>query len=211
MKPLPNVFANGCNNPGRRQHHDHAKAPTAAITAADAHRLHANGTSGRTQRTHHRKPERKNPARNLRKGGQRSRRTVQRTRPVLNTPGHHQTLIKEFNMKRIIQTAAFILALGVALPALAMGLEEAKQQFDTAKQQGLLGETPAGYLDVVRAQGNAREVAEAINNARREEYTRIAEKHNIPVTQVETVAGKKAIEKTPAGQFVLVDGRWIKK
>ena len=54
-------------------------------------------------------------------------------------------------------------------------------------------------------------MAEAINNARREEYTRIAEKHNIPVTQVETVAGKKAIEKTPAGQFVLIDGRWIKK
>jgi len=114
-------------------------------------------------------------------------------------------------MKRIIQTAAFILALGVALPALAMSLEEAKQQLETAKQQGLLGETPAGYLDVVRAEGNAREVAEAINNARREEYTRIAEKHNIPVTQVETVAGKKAIEKTPAGQFVLIDGRWIKK
>ena len=63
----------------------------------------------------------------------------------------------------------------------------------------------------LRAEGNAREVAEAINNARREEYTRIAEKHNIPVTQVETVAGKKAIEKTPAGQFVLIDGRWIKK
>lgn len=114
-------------------------------------------------------------------------------------------------MKRIIQTAAFILALGAALPALAMGLEEAKQQLETAKQQGLLGETPTGYLDVVRAEGNAREVAEAINNARREEYTRIAEKHNIPVTQVETVAGKKAIEKTPAGQFVLIDGRWIRK
>ena len=92
-------------------------------------------------------------------------------------------------MKRIIQTAAFILALSLALPALAMGLEEAKQQLETAKQQGLLGETPAGYLEVVRAEGNAREVADAINNARREEYTRIAEKHNIPVTQVETVDG----------------------
>src|SRR5690554_4224846 len=129
MTPLPNVFTNGCNNPGRRQHHDHTKAPTSAITAAGAHRLHANGTSGRTQRTHHGKPERKNPARNLRKGGQRSRRTVQRTRPVL---------IKELNMKKIIQTAAFILALGVALPALAMGLEEAKQQLEAVKQQGLV-------------------------------------------------------------------------
>ena len=114
-------------------------------------------------------------------------------------------------MKRLIQLGAFVLALAIAIPALAMGLEEAKQKLDTAKQQGLVGETPTGYLDVVRAEGNAREVADAINNARREEYTRIAEKHNIPVTQVETVAGKKAIEKTPAGQFVLVGGRWIKK
>lgn len=114
-------------------------------------------------------------------------------------------------MKRIIQAAAFILALGAAWPVLAMGLEEAKQQLDTVKQQGLVGETPSGYLEVVRAEGNARAVADAINKARRDEYTRIAEKHNIPVTQVETVAGQKAIEKTPAGQFVLIDGRWVKK
>ncbi|MFL1467149.1 YdbL family protein [Marinobacter sp. DUT-3] len=114
-------------------------------------------------------------------------------------------------MKRLIQLGAFILAIGMSLPALAMGLDEAKQKLESVKQQGLVGETPTGYLDVVRADGQAREVVEAINSARRDEYTRIAEKHDIPVTQVETVAGKKAIDKTPSGQFVLIEGQWVKK
>lgn len=114
-------------------------------------------------------------------------------------------------MKRLIQLGAFILAIGMSLPALAMGLDEAKQKLESVKQQGLVGETPTGYLDVVRADGQAREVVEAINSARRDEYTRIAEKHDIPVTQVETVAGQKAIDKTPSGQFVLIEGQWVKK
>ena len=42
-------------------------------------------------------------------------------------------------MKRLIQLGAFVLALAIAIPALAMGLEEAKQKLDTVKQQGLVG------------------------------------------------------------------------
>ncbi len=114
-------------------------------------------------------------------------------------------------MKQLMQLSAFLLVMVMALPALAMGLDEAKQKLESAKQQGVVGETPTGYLDVVRAEGDARALVDAINSARRDEYTRIAEKHDIPVTQVETVAGKKAIEKTPGGQFVLIDGQWVKK
>ncbi|MBE0487122.1 YdbL family protein [Marinobacter sp.] len=114
-------------------------------------------------------------------------------------------------MKRLMQLGIFVLALGMTLPAFAMDLDAAKQKLDTVKQQGLVGETPTGYLDVVRAGADARAVVDAINSARRAEYTRIAERHDIPVTQVETVAGQKAIEKTPAGQFVLINGQWVKK
>ena len=114
-------------------------------------------------------------------------------------------------MKRLIQMFALVLAFGISASVLAMGLDEAKQKLDSVKQQGLVGETPTGYLEVVRSEGQAREVVEAINSARRDEYKRIAEKHNIPVTQVETVAGKKAIEKTPAGQYVQMGGKWVKK
>lgn len=114
-------------------------------------------------------------------------------------------------MKRFVQLGAFILALCLALPAFSMGLEEAKNQLETAKQQGLVGETPTGYLEVVKADADARGIVEAINKARRDEYARIAEKHDIPVTQVETVAGQKALEKTPAGQYILMDGEWVRK
>ena len=114
-------------------------------------------------------------------------------------------------MKRLMQMFALVLAFGISASVLAMGLDEAKQKLDSVKQQGLVGETPTGYLEVVRAEGQASEVVEAINSARRDEYKRIAEKHNIPVTQVETVAGKKAIEKTPSGQYVQMGGKWVKK
>ena len=114
-------------------------------------------------------------------------------------------------MKRLMQMFALVLAFGISASVLAMGLGEAKQKLESVKQQGLVGETPTGYLEVVRAEGQASEVVEAINSARRDEYKRIAEKHNIPVTQVETVAGKKAIEKTPAGQYVQMGGKWVKK
>lgn len=114
-------------------------------------------------------------------------------------------------MKRFVQLGAFILVLCLAVPAFSMGLDEAKSRLDTAKQQGLVGETPTGYLEVVKADNDARGIVEAINKARREEYARIAQKHDIPVTQVETVAGQKALEKTPAGQYILVDGKWVRK
>ena len=114
-------------------------------------------------------------------------------------------------MRRFSTLGTFILVLCLALPAAAMGLQEAKSQLDTAKQQGLVGETPAGYLDVVKARGNAQGIVDAINQARRDEYARIAEKHDIPVTQVETVAGQKALERTPSGQYILKDGQWVKK
>lgn len=114
-------------------------------------------------------------------------------------------------MKRLMQMFALVLAFGISASVLAMGLDEAKQKLESVKQQGLVGETQTGYLEVVRAEGQASEVVEAINSARRDEYKRIAEKHNIPVTQVETVAGKKAIEKTPAGQYVQMGGKWVKK
>ena len=114
-------------------------------------------------------------------------------------------------MNRSVKFTALALALCLSLPAFGISLNEAKNELDAVKQQGQVGETPTGYLDVVGSDGRAREIVEAINEARREEYARIAQKHSIPVTQVETVAGKKAIEKTPAGQFVLMEGKWVRK
>lgn len=104
-----------------------------------------------------------------------------------------------------------VLGLCLSLPVLALPLEEAKAQLEETKQAGTLGEKSTGYLGVVKAEGQAAAIAEAINQARRQEYQRIAAKHGIDLTEVEVVAGKKAIEKTPPGQYVMVEGRWLRK
>ncbi|OEY65359.1 YdbL family protein [Marinobacter sp. X15-166B] len=107
--------------------------------------------------------------------------------------------------------SACVLALCLSLPALAMSLEEAKNALESAKRQGLVGETPSGYLAAVGADARSRAIAEAINSARRDAYAKIAEKNRIEINQVETLAGQKAVDKTPAGQYIQVNGRWIRK
>lgn len=114
-------------------------------------------------------------------------------------------------MNRLQTMGVLLLTLCLSLPAMALSLDEAKNRLEAAKREGLVGETPSGYLDVVERRGEAGDIVDAINQARRDEYGRIAEKHEIPVTQVETVAGQKAIEKTPSGQYIKADGEWVKK
>lgn len=115
------------------------------------------------------------------------------------------------SMRLAALLTGLVLALCLSGNVLAMSLEEAKNQLESVKTEGQVGETQSGYLKVVGSNGQAREVVEVINEARRREYARIAQKHDIPVTQVETVAGQKAIEKTPEGQFVEIDGQWKRK
>lgn len=107
--------------------------------------------------------------------------------------------------------SALVLTLCLAVPAMAMSLDEAKNALEPAKSQGLVGETASGYLEAVGSDQKAQSIASAINDARREAYKRIAEKHGIAVTKVETVAGQKAVEKTPSGQYIQVNGSWVKK
>lgn len=94
---------------------------------------------------------------------------------------------------------------------LAMSLNDAMSNLSQAKATGLLGEQPNGYLGVVKAQDNAAEIARLINDARRAEYQSLAKDNNIQLSDVETIAGKKALEKTPAGQYIQLNGKWLKK
>lgn len=90
--------------------------------------------------------------------------------------------------------------------ALAMDL-------DAAKLQGLVGETPDGYIAAVQAHP-ATEVLSLIqdvNAKRKKVYQQIAEKNKADVRSVEAIAGAKAIQRTPNGQYVYLDGKWQKK
>jgi uncharacterized protein YdbL (DUF1318 family) len=107
-------------------------------------------------------------------------------------------------MKRYI-TFLFIALLLCAQTVFALDLQ-------TAKAQGLVGETPAGYLAAVQ-NGNSEvvQLVQSINAQRKQYYQEIAQRNNTPLQAVEQLAGKKAIEKTPAGQFIRVNGAWLKK
>lgn len=83
---------------------------------------------------------------------------------------------------------------------------------DEAKTQGLVGETPSGYLEAVSsASPEVAKLIDAVNSKRRSEYQRIAKTNGVALSDVEALAGKKAIEKTPSGQFVKYSGQWRKK
>jgi uncharacterized protein YdbL (DUF1318 family) len=80
-----------------------------------------------------------------------------------------------------------------------------------AKASGQLGEMPNGYLGVVSGSGQASEIAKLINQARRAEYQKLATQNGIQVSDVEAIAGQKAIDKTPTGQYIQLEGKWQRK
>jgi len=81
-----------------------------------------------------------------------------------------------------------------------------------AKSQGLVGETPSGYLAAVgAASGEVNQLINQINGKRRAEYNNIAKKNGISLNSVEALAGKKAIDKSRPGEYVQVGGKWRKK
>ena len=100
--------------------------------------------------------------------------------------------------------------LGAFLVSLLTGTGWA-MDLQTAKEQGLLGETASCYLALVQNNPEAAKVAASVNARRKAEYQSIAQKNGIALKDVEQLAGKKAIDKTPKGQFVQADGKWVKK
>jgi uncharacterized protein len=103
------------------------------------------------------------------------------------------------------------LLLALSLPVMAMNLQQAMAALSETKSQGLVGEQPNGYLGVVQSTERSEAVVKLINDARRAEYTRLARQNDIAVADVEAIAGQKALEKTALGQFILIDGNWVRK
>ena len=107
-------------------------------------------------------------------------------------------------MKKVV-TLIFVTFFVVWSNAFALDLQ-------TAKSQGLVGETPSGYLAPVKGgNGEAAKLVQSINTQRKAHYQNIANRNKTSLQSVEHLAGKKAIEKSPAGNFVQVNGQWKKK
>jgi len=116
-------------------------------------------------------------------------------------------------MNILSRTKSLLLIVGLtlALPVMALNLQQAMSSLPTAKEQGLVGEQPNGYLGVVKAEGEAAEIVRLINQARREQYQKLAQDNGLALADVESMAGQKAIERTSSGHLILVDGKWVKK
>ncbi len=81
-----------------------------------------------------------------------------------------------------------------------------------AKDQGLVGETPSGYLAAVKSPSpEVSALIESINSQRKEKFREIATRNNTSLEAVEQLAGKKAIEKSAPGSYVKVGGSWQQK
>ncbi len=99
-----------------------------------------------------------------------------------------------------------VLAAALLLAAASHALDLA-----AAKQQGLVGEQRNGLLGAVNTQrADVADLVEQINARRVVAYQKIARKNGTDLQVVQSLAGKKAIEKTPGGQFVRVGQSWKK-
>lgn len=110
---------------------------------------------------------------------------------------------------RMTLTAASLAlaALLLAGPALALDL-------DSAKAQGLLGETAQGYLAAPSGSPSpaVSQLAASVNLERKARYGEIAAQQGITLTAVEEIAGAKLIRQAPAGQYVRdTSGTWVRK
>lgn len=82
----------------------------------------------------------------------------------------------------------------------------------SAKTQGYVGEQASGYLGVVNNAAGVQALVNDINSRRKAHYEKIAKTNGTSLQVVEALAGKKAIEKTPRGQFVRDPaGNWIRR
>lgn len=82
----------------------------------------------------------------------------------------------------------------------------------TAKNKGLVGETPSGYLEAVtQPSAEVSALVNDINAKRKQKFKEIAARNQTSLEAVELLAGKKAIEKTDPGHYVKIGGSWKRK
>ena len=111
-------------------------------------------------------------------------------------------------MKNVISKTLLLACMLLLVPmSFALTLQE-------AKNEGLVGEQRNGYVGLVMesAPAGVMALARDVNNQRRELYQQIARQNNLTVEQVAALAFEKAVEATPAGQYLQdAFGAWVKK
>lgn len=82
----------------------------------------------------------------------------------------------------------------------------------TAKSQGLVGETPSGYLEAVKKpSAEVKTLITTVNSKRKAKYQEIASRNKTDIKAVEKLAGEKAMQKSKPGSYIKQGGSWKKK
>ena len=113
-------------------------------------------------------------------------------------------------MKNLISN--FIKKSACALLVSAMAFSAWALSLNDAKQQGLVGEMPNGYLGVVVDNAAAKSLVASVNKKRKSIYMNLARKNKITMQQVTALAGEKSLAKTQTGHLIKnSSGQWVKK
>ncbi len=112
---------------------------------------------------------------------------------------------------RTIQQIALKIAVAVMMIAGTVSTAFALD-LETARKSGLAGEVDNGLLAIPPgAPTDAQELITSINNSRRAEYAKVAAQNNLTLEAVGTMMSQKIYARIPAGTWVEVNGKWIKK
>ena len=105
--------------------------------------------------------------------------------------------------QKVLQKTVSVISLTflLILPAYALDLSE-------AKSTGQVGETSTGYIAAIKPSTKVNALVADINSQRKVYYQEIANQNSISLQAVEARAGIKAIEKTPAGEFINSGTGW---
>ncbi|GAA5441993.1 hypothetical protein Misp06_00154 [Microbulbifer sp. NBRC 101763] len=106
----------------------------------------------------------------------------------------------------MLKKALLLVGFVIALPAMAISLNE-------AKSQGLVGEANSGYIAIVDASSPELEkLVKEINAKRKTSYAQIAKRNNVDIAQVAARAAEKLEARLSPGEYYQDNlGRWVRK
>jgi uncharacterized protein YdbL (DUF1318 family) len=119
----------------------------------------------------------------------------------------HMTRLATLGIALVLAT---LVASNVFLSASALA-----ETLDGARNKGLVGERPDGYVGIVAGSAGAdiQKLVQDINDQRRAKYEQIAKQKGVPVEQIGAITAEKIIQEKlrPGWYFMDSSGHWIKK
>lgn len=111
-------------------------------------------------------------------------------------------------MKTFLQISFLTLSLTAFSVVAAFAMDLA-----AAKSSGLVGEKPNGLIEATLPNPSPElsELIQTTNAGRLAVYKESAAKQGIPLKEVQAIAAQKIYDMANPGEFVSINGKWVKK